>query len=84
MSHVSPLSPNGSLLKGPDPYRVLCGVLGAYIYFSVLIFSVFGFIHAKKGSLLGPYLKAWGSILVLESVDLQLKSELADCIPFLK
>ena len=83
-SRVSPLSPNGSLLKGPDPYRDLCGVLGPYLYFWVLIFSVFGFIHAKNGSLFGPYLKAWGSILVLESADSQLKSELADYIPFLK
>ena len=26
------------------------------------------FIHKKNGSLLGPYLKAWGSFLVLETV----------------
>ena len=31
----------------------------------VLIGSLF---HKKNGSLLGPYLKAWGSLLVLETV----------------
>ena len=33
----------------------------------VLIGSLF---HKKNGSLLGPYLKAWGSLLVLETVQI--------------
>ena len=37
--------------------------------FWVLILAASGPYFTKNGSLLGPYLKAWGSLLVLEAVE---------------
>ena len=48
--------------------------------FWVLILAAGGpywvLISQKNGSLLGPYLKAWGSLLVLGTVQIQLLSEM--------
>ena len=65
-----------SLLRTTDHYREFFPCLCVKFHkslFWVLILASGGpywvLISQKNGSLLGPYLRAWGSLLVLETVD---------------